>query len=147
LAVKDGLLLDTHTWIWIANDELRHDPILFVRLHLAAANDAIFVSSMSLYEVANAASRGRMKLHRSLEDWFAANLTRPGVRILELTPSIALETAKLPATFHGDPGDRLIAATARVEELTLVTHDKALLRFGKKGMFPVLKASQKRIVP
>jgi PIN domain nuclease of toxin-antitoxin system len=145
--VNEGLLLDTHVWVWIANGLLHPDPGLIKRLEAAASRDAIFLSSISLYEVANAARRGRMNLLRSLEDWFAANLRRPGVRIIDVTSSIALETTRLPAAFHGDPGDRLIAATARLEGLALVTHDKELLRFGKKGLFPVLKASQKRNTP
>jgi PIN domain nuclease of toxin-antitoxin system len=138
------LLLDTHVWVWLANGLLQPNAALVEQLDRAAANDALFLSSISLYEVANAVRRGRIDLVRSLEEWFATNLARPGVRVIAVTPEIAVETTRLPTAFHGDPGDRLIAATARLEELTLVTHDKALLRFGKQGHLPMLKARRKR---
>ncbi len=71
----------------------------------------------------------------SLEAWFRATLRQPGVRVIELSPAIALATLSLPAEFPGDPADRLIAATARVEQLALCTHDRALLRFSGNGLF------------
>lgn len=142
--MSQGLLLDTHVWVWLANGLLHPDAALVGQLDRAGNDDALFISSITLYEVANAARRGRIDLVRSLEDWFAANLTRPGVRVLAVTPEIAVETTRLPPTFHGDPGDRLIAATARLEDLTLVTHDKALLRFGKQGHLAALRARRKR---
>lgn len=43
------------------------------------------------------------------------------------TPEIALRAYEWPADFHGDPADRLIAATASVHHLTLVTSDEKLL--------------------
>jgi PIN domain nuclease of toxin-antitoxin system len=144
--MSTGVLLDTHVWVWLANGLLHPDPVLVEQLNRAGLTDSLFLCSISLYEIANGARRGRIDLLRSLEDWFAANLVRPGVRIVPVTPEIAIETTRLPIGFHGDPGDRLIAATARVEELTLITHDKALLRFGKQGHLRVLKARQKRSV-
>lgn len=110
-------------------------------------HDALFLSSISLFEVANAYSRGRLHLPaRTLEDWLQANLRSPGVRLLPLTPEIAVQTTRLPDTFHGDPGDRVLAATAQVGGLTVVTHDKALVQFGRQGLFTVLKARQKKIL-
>ena len=97
--------------------------------------------------MANAYQRGRLNLvGRTLEDWLSANLRKPGVRIIDITPEIAVQTTRLPLGFQGDPGDRLLAATAQVEDLTLVTHDSALLQFGRRGLFNVLKARRKRIL-
>ena len=39
---------------------------------------------------------------------------------------VVIALAGLPATFHGDPADRLIVATARAHRLPLATHDRAL---------------------
>jgi PIN domain nuclease of toxin-antitoxin system len=145
--VTHGLLLDTHVWAWIGNGILHPDPALVESINDAGQQDALFLSSISLYEMANAHQRGRLDLvGRTLEDWFTANLRKPGVRIIEISPEIALQTAKLPSGFHGDPGDRLVAATAQVASLTIVTHDKVLLRYGKQGVFPTLKARRKKLV-
>jgi PIN domain nuclease of toxin-antitoxin system len=48
-------------------------------------------------------------------------------RLLPITPEIALRAYEWPEDFHGDPADRLIAATASVHRLTLVTSDEKLL--------------------
>jgi PIN domain nuclease of toxin-antitoxin system len=45
--------------------------------------------------------------------------------------------------FHGDPGDRLLAAAALSHELALCTHDKQLLRFGRQGLYKALKVNEK----
>jgi PIN domain nuclease of toxin-antitoxin system len=85
-----------------------------------------------------------MSFDRSLADWFKISQRSPGVRLIDISPEIALDTMKLPLSFHGDPGDRIIAATARVNGLTLCTHDRDLLRFGKQGLMRTLKVNKKR---
>lgn len=50
-------------------------------------------------------------------------LLYPGIRVLELTPEIAVESTQLPAPFHRDPADQMIVATARILDIELVTLD------------------------
>ena len=50
------------------------------------------------------------------------------VAVLPITPEIALIAAQFPKDYPGDPGDRLIEATARAEGLTLVTRDQNIRR-------------------
>lgn len=142
MALTKGLLLDTHTWFWLANRELALKPALVALLEDALAKDRLFVCSISLLELANAERRSRLESSVDLSVWIERALRRPGPRILEITPAIALETMRLPADFHGDPGDRLIAATARVHALTLLTHDRLLLQFAKSGALKAYKVSQ-----
>jgi PIN domain nuclease of toxin-antitoxin system len=51
-----------------------------------------------------------------------------GVTIKPITPEVAALAAQFPEDFPHDPADRLIAATARAEGLSLVTHDERLRR-------------------
>jgi PIN domain nuclease of toxin-antitoxin system len=53
----------------------------------------------------------------------------PGMQLLELTPRIAIETAKLPGSFHRDPADQIIVATARVNDIPLLTADSRILQY------------------
>jgi PIN domain nuclease of toxin-antitoxin system len=50
-----------------------------------------------------------------------------------LTPEIAVESSRLPGPFHNDPIDRILAATARIEGLILVTRDRAILDYARHG--------------
>ena len=140
--LTQGLLLDTHTWFWLSNRELALTPELISLLETALLQDRVFVCSISLLELANAERKGRLQSDVGLAVWFERSLRRPGVRILEIAPDIALETMRLPSGFHGDPGDRLIAATARARDLTLLTHDRVLLQFAKTGSLKAYKVSQ-----
>lgn len=130
-----SILLDTHSWVWlVAGDSLLK---LAVRpfIEAAASTNTLFVSPISMWEIALKHSRGKLDLDRPIHDWLAHAANLPGLQIAQITPSIAAECATLPPAFHGDPADCLIAATARSEGLTLVTHDKALLKLADRGFF------------
>jgi PIN domain nuclease of toxin-antitoxin system len=128
------ILLDTHAWAWFEQGEERLPIKARQQIEKAAWAGSLYIAAISLLEIANQHRRGRIQLSIPLKQWFAETLNHRGMQIVPLTPEIALETTLLPESFHGDPADRLIASTARVENLTLYTHDKAILRFGKQGL-------------
>jgi len=61
--------------------------------------------------------------------WKDFSLAELGASTVPFTHEIAWETYNLPKTFHNDPADRVLVATARVEKLTLITADDLLLRY------------------
>ena len=133
-----GLLLDTHTWLWLESGIAEIRPAARAQMEKAATEHRLFLSAISLLELANMYRRGRITLPIPLEIWLDQSLSQPGISLLPLTPPIAVETTRLPHDFQGDPADRLIASTARVHQLTLCTRDKALLRFGRQGLYRTL---------
>ena len=68
-------------------------------------------------------------LTRDRAEWLDQALVYPGIRLLELTPRIIVESTQLPGTFHRDPADQLIVATARVYHCPLVTVDTKILAY------------------
>jgi len=74
-----------------------------------------------LYEIAYAAHRKRLPLNSPVGDFIAALQTK--LEMIPLTAGIIVLAAEIPAPFHGDPIDRIIAATAMVENCVLITHD------------------------
>ena len=64
-----------------------------------------------------------------------------GVTLVPLEPEIAVASTRLPFEMHSDPADRILVATARHLGATLVTADKALLAFSKKGDFRGMNAA------
>lgn len=105
------ILLDTHIWVWWVDDT----PQLGDRQrHIIQDNvrGRLEVSAISCWEVAKLVQYGRIELACSLEEWMKQALAYPGVRLLESTPRIAIESTKLPGSFHRDPADQIIVATA-----------------------------------
>ena len=133
-----GVLLDTHAWLWLATGDEKIPPAVRRKLEQAEQAGQLFLADISLLELANMARRQRVLLPLPLHEWCESALSEARIVLLPIVPRIAVETALLPEAFHGDPADRLIAATARVENLTLCTHDKDLLRYGRQGLFRVL---------
>ena len=66
---------------------------------------------------------GRLRLDDAIEDWLRIAASPATVEVIPITPAVVAEMNRLPATFHQDPADRLIVATARAGRLPLVTHD------------------------
>lgn len=66
---------------------------------------------------------GRLQLTLPVEEWLAEALQYPGIQLFDLTPRLAVESTQLPGTFHRDPADQIIVATARVHGIALLTAD------------------------
>jgi PIN domain nuclease of toxin-antitoxin system len=116
------ILLDTHIFYWLSYDQ--HKLPSAARTILDEA-DAVFVSAVSLWEIAIKVRVGKLKsdvseLISSLE---AANLIELPV-LARHTPLVS----SLPL-HHADPFDRLLIAQAMSEPLHLVTSDPQLKQY------------------
>ena len=118
-------LLDTHTLIW-ALEAPEQLPARIQALLSDPANLPFGVAAITPWEIAMLASRGRLQLGRPVSDWLAAALNPDFVSLLPLLPPIAVDSCTLPGSFHADPADRIIVATARHRGLTLLTADAAI---------------------
>ena len=72
-------------------------------------------------------SLGRISLDRSLRDWLELAVAAPLVYRVGISPAVATEVAALPDSFHRDPGDRIIVASARVMGAVLLTNDRRII--------------------
>ena len=85
------------------------------------------MADISLWEIANLYSLGRIALNLLLREWLEAATAPPLVQRIGLSPAIAAGVAGLPSTFHRDPADRIIVATAQILGATLLTHDSRII--------------------
>lgn len=143
-AVSNLLVLDTHVWIWIMEGIRTELSAATIRLiEKSAADSALAISAISVWEVAMLEKKGRITLSRSIDEWTRAALTAPGIRLVDFSPDIAIESTRLPGEPHGDPADRIIIATARVLGATLITRDEQIVSYASGGHVRV-RDSKKR---
>ncbi|MDE2980574.1 MAG: type II toxin-antitoxin system VapC family toxin [Gemmatimonadota bacterium] len=84
----------------------------------------------SLWEIATLHSLGRIRLAPPPREWLEKAVAPPLVRRHGISPAIAAEVATLPDSFHRDPADRILVATARIMGATLLTHDRHIVDSG-----------------
>ncbi len=118
------LLLDTHIWLWNFQDPRRLRRRVFH--HLQDRENELWLSPISTWEALTLNFKGRIHIKGDLAEWLAR--ATAGTREAPLTHEIALVARQLP--LHQDPADRILAATAEVLDLTLVTADERLLGLG-----------------
>ena len=123
-------LLDTHVLVWWLTDPGRLSPAQRKVVAAAGADSPLLVSDISLWEVATLYDLGRIRITMPLRQWLEKAVAPPLVRRQGLTPAIAAELAALPDTFHRDPADRILVATARVIGATLLTQDHRIIASG-----------------
>jgi PIN domain nuclease of toxin-antitoxin system len=136
----NGFLLDTHYWLWFQMGNVQ-------RLNLNAKQEllrmqqeeTLFLSAVSVLEVARLVANEQIDLGTSIDEFLAAAIDYGALQLVPLTPKILIESTRLPGDLHRDPSDRILAATAREHGLTLVTRDRELLRYARKGHLRVHK--------
>ena len=121
------LLLDTCCIIWAISQPAVLSQT--AKTLLIADESEIHVSVISVAEIACAAERGRIVIDRHWKKWFRhyVNFNEWGVESIDL--DIMEEAYSLPETFHADPADRIITATARLKKYTLLTADRKILSY------------------
>lgn len=121
-------LLDTHAWIWWVNRDPRLGRAAITALDELTADNRPYLSDISLWEVATLVRKGRVTFAVSFEEWLEAAAHPRSVRIVPITPVIAMRIVALPASFHRDPADRIIVATCQTLDAPLLTRDKLIAR-------------------
>lgn len=116
------LLLDTHVWIWSLTDPDRLSAR--ARRELSKTSHELWLSPVSVWELALLVEKGRLTVHGHLEAFLPKATARFREAPISFDIAAAFGDARLE---HGDPADRLLVATARVLNLTLVTADERLL--------------------
>lgn len=125
------LLLDTHILLWwTADDHHLKGPQRATIEHALQAGERLGVSAISFWEIAKLAERGRLRFSRSLDQVFSEIEAHPEIDLYPLSPRISIESTRLGPRFHTDPADQIIAATARVHGLRLVTADDRIRASG-----------------
>jgi len=117
-------LLDTHAWLWWVTEDRRLSPRAAASIQRSQREDALWLSLMSIWELAKKVEKHQLVLDRPLDQWLDLATTMPGLQLAELTRPILVESCQLPQPFPGDPADQLIVATARHHEAVLVTKDR-----------------------
>ena len=120
-------LLDTHIWIWSQERPERLNQKS--QRELADIAQDRFVSAISTFEIARLIHLGLLRLKHRFAEWKRASLAELNASTVDVTHEIAWEAYNLPGTFHNDPADRVLVATARIANLTLITADDLILRY------------------
>ena len=114
-----NLLLDTHAFLWfVAGDERLSAR---ARRAMEAEDAELFLSAVSIWEMAIKSSLGRLTLPAPLDEYIAEKLEH-GFRVLPIDWMHAAAVEKMPF-HHRDPFDRLLVAQAAAEGMPLVSAD------------------------
>lgn len=122
------ILLDTHAWIWsLSATKLLSGNVK--KLIKKTQTDQRAIASISIWEFTMMVTKGRINVKIDPKRWLNNAIVNSGLRVIELTPEIAMESCNLPGDFHKDPADRIIVATARAHNLTLLTKDRKIIEY------------------
>ena len=133
MARTNELLLDTCAIIWLSQQAKMTVEAV------SAIDDAgdrglpLRLSLITAWELGLLQRSGRAPMTRPPSAIFRSFLQLPGIALAELTADILIESSLLPGEVHGDPADRIIIATARALNLTIVTRDRHILEYADKG--------------
>ncbi len=137
--MSEPLLLDTCAAMYLVASEPMASPALEAMDMSADIGTPLYVSPITAWEVGMMTEKGRFRSSLTPQRWFEMLRTRPDIALCELTPAILIQSWALPGVLNRDPADRIIAATAREYDYTVVTRDRALLDYAAAGHLRALE--------
>ncbi len=119
------ILLDTHVVVWLASDDSRISNPAQVAIHEARKTErGLAISDFTLFELSMLFRKRRFNLATTPE-LFLTEIERRFV-VLPITANIALQAFEFPSSYPKDPADRIIGATALIEDMPLLTADREI---------------------
>jgi PIN domain nuclease of toxin-antitoxin system len=131
--MSSGFLLDTCFVIWMSQNEVLAPEALMALAECKAEEMPALVSAVTAWELGMLLSKGRIRETRDAEQWYREFLHDGGFTEHPVTSTIFVAACFLPQPIHKDPIDRILIATAREHDLTIITRDRAILSYGAAG--------------
>ena len=128
-----NLLLDTCAAIWITEGRSISPDATREISRAAAEGRPVYLGLYTAWERAMLSAKRRLTSPLTPKAWFDRLASRPEVEVVPLTSDILMESCFLPGEIHGDPADRILIASARALDLTIVTRDRTILAYSAKG--------------
>ncbi len=132
MTAPNFLLLDTHIWVWFVESDasqMSHKAIEFVKR--ASERAEVLVSDISFWEVANKSAKGKLSLSIETVLWLKRAGDGPGATYLPVERLALIQSTRLVGTPPRDPADRILIATAQLNNATLVTTDKQIIEYAR----------------
>ena len=126
-------LLDTCAAIWIMNGDPLRDLAATELPQALERNGRLVISPITAWELATLVAKKKILLTLRPEVWFSKLCDLPGVTLVDMPPSVLIASTSLPGKTPADPADRILIATAREFDYTLVTRDRLLLKYASSG--------------
>jgi PIN domain nuclease of toxin-antitoxin system len=128
------IVLDTHVWLWWLSNPEKLSRVAAECIDRETKAGLVYISSISVWEIAMLVAKGRLELSIDVADWLAVSESLPMIKFVPIDNRIALQSVRLPGTLHSDPADRIIIATAIAMSASVVTADKRI------ASYPVVKS-------
>ena len=122
------LLLDTCALIWLANG-----AEMSPKSRTAVTTRNLHVSPISAWEIANLVRKSRIAFTQPVASWFRQAANKMAAGTPQLTVEILAGSCDLPGSPPDDPADRIIIATARETDMTVLTRDRQILEYSRAG--------------
>jgi len=120
------IVLDTHALIWWLAESPALSAVARRAIMKHSKAGRVVASAISVLEIVTAARRGRLQFAVPVGQWLADMRSIPELHLEPVSADIAVLAGNFPEPMHGDPADRLIAATAILLGMPLVTGDEKL---------------------
>ena len=123
------IVLDTHTWIWYLDSPSKLSTPAQEAIESARGEKTVHVCSISTWEIYMLVSGGRLAFSVPADVWVARSERFSFLKFIPVDNEIARLAVQLPGTFHNDPADRMIVATARFFGAPVVSKDTKIIQY------------------
>lgn len=130
--MTERFLLDTCAVLWLVEGASLSVEANVV-LSRGRDEKSLFVSAMSAWEIGILISKGRLPTTKDAMSWYQDAVDMIGAQTADVSLQALVASSFLQQPIHNDPADRILIATARENDLTIITRDRAILNYGVAG--------------
>lgn len=123
------IILDTHVLIFLLSNPKKLSHKASEIIENAVSDRDVYVSSISVWEIAMLVSKGRLELTMEVKDWIATVESLFFLRFVPVNNNISIKSVQLKDYIYKDPADRIIIATSIALNAPLITKDNKILEY------------------